>query len=207
MRFMYHISLNIHPIIPLQIIECRRVLKWTYAYGYYLPDHDKKQFFEYLQGKESSSVDRLEKLVVSVSHWNLKFSLDDLIRGGWVRFGEAPQMRREGTGGVSECWRPFRWLQSFPDKVNWFDQVIVFPFQTDHDRLYVDLRWVLFRSVVASVVRYCHWFGWTSWDVEQPLWMLTAMTCILYKQHNENLLWESGESSGEWSCWCGFARG
>ncbi|MCH81848.1 putative E3 ubiquitin-protein ligase ARI8-like, partial [Trifolium medium] len=22
----------------LQIVECRRVLKWTYAYGYYLPD-------------------------------------------------------------------------------------------------------------------------------------------------------------------------
>jgi ariadne-1 len=36
----------------LQIVECRRVLKWTYAYGYYLPDneHAKRQFFEYLQG-------------------------------------------------------------------------------------------------------------------------------------------------------------
>ena len=36
----------------LQIVECRRVLKWTYAYGYYLPEpeHAKKQFFEYLQG-------------------------------------------------------------------------------------------------------------------------------------------------------------
>ncbi|XP_057779098.1 probable E3 ubiquitin-protein ligase ARI8 isoform X2 [Salvia miltiorrhiza] len=34
-----------------QIVECRRVLKWTYAYGYYLPEaeHTKKQFFEYLQ--------------------------------------------------------------------------------------------------------------------------------------------------------------
>ncbi|KAI3834650.1 hypothetical protein MKX03_005990 [Papaver bracteatum] len=31
-----------------QIIECRRVLKWTYAYGYYLPEHElvKTQFFE-----------------------------------------------------------------------------------------------------------------------------------------------------------------
>ncbi|CAL2228914.1 unnamed protein product [Prunus armeniaca] len=30
-----------------QIVECRRVLKWTYAYGYYLPEHEhaKKQFF------------------------------------------------------------------------------------------------------------------------------------------------------------------
>ncbi|KAF5197747.1 Ibr domain-containing protein, partial [Thalictrum thalictroides] len=26
----------------LQIIECRRVLKWTYAYGYYLPEHEAK---------------------------------------------------------------------------------------------------------------------------------------------------------------------
>lgn len=36
----------------LQIVECRRVLKWTYAYGYYLPEHEhaKRQFFEYLQG-------------------------------------------------------------------------------------------------------------------------------------------------------------
>lgn len=37
----------------IQIVECRRVLKWTYAYGYYLPDDDvaKKNFFEYSQGK------------------------------------------------------------------------------------------------------------------------------------------------------------
>lgn len=36
----------------LQIVECRRVLKWTYAYGFYLPEHEhaKRQFFEYLQG-------------------------------------------------------------------------------------------------------------------------------------------------------------
>ncbi|XP_010473914.1 PREDICTED: probable E3 ubiquitin-protein ligase ARI10 [Camelina sativa] len=37
-----------------QIIECRRVLKWTYAFGYYLPNHEigKKKLFEYLQGLE-----------------------------------------------------------------------------------------------------------------------------------------------------------
>ncbi|KAJ6909903.1 E3 ubiquitin-protein ligase ARI8 isoform X2 [Populus alba x Populus x berolinensis] len=37
----------------LQIVECRRVLKWTYAYGYYLPEHEhaKRLFFEYLQGR------------------------------------------------------------------------------------------------------------------------------------------------------------
>uniref|UniRef100_A0A1J3JI90 RBR-type E3 ubiquitin transferase n=2 Tax=Noccaea caerulescens TaxID=107243 RepID=A0A1J3JI90_NOCCA len=47
----------------LQIIECRRVLKWTYAYGYYLPDHDKRQFFEYLQGEAESGLERLHKCV------------------------------------------------------------------------------------------------------------------------------------------------
>ncbi|KFK36711.1 hypothetical protein AALP_AA4G159700 [Arabis alpina] len=45
----------------LQIIECRRVLKWTYPYGYYLGDHDKKVFFEYLQGEAESGLERLHK--------------------------------------------------------------------------------------------------------------------------------------------------
>ncbi|KAJ4974464.1 hypothetical protein NE237_007638 [Protea cynaroides] len=45
----------------LQIIECRRVLKWTYAYGYYLPEDEaaKKQFFEYLQGQAEWGLERL----------------------------------------------------------------------------------------------------------------------------------------------------
>ncbi|KAF5178135.1 E3 ubiquitin-protein ligase arih1 [Thalictrum thalictroides] len=44
-----------------QIIECRRVLKWTYAYGYYLPEHEhtKRHFFEYLQGEAESGLERL----------------------------------------------------------------------------------------------------------------------------------------------------
>ncbi|KAL2512459.1 putative E3 ubiquitin-protein ligase ARI7 [Abeliophyllum distichum] len=47
----------------LQIVECRRVLKWTYAYGYYLPEHEhaKKQFFEYLQGEAESGLERLHQ--------------------------------------------------------------------------------------------------------------------------------------------------
>ncbi|XP_004302175.1 PREDICTED: probable E3 ubiquitin-protein ligase ARI8 [Fragaria vesca subsp. vesca] len=47
----------------LQIVECRRVLKWTYAYGYYLPDHEhaKRQFFEYLQGEAESGLERLHQ--------------------------------------------------------------------------------------------------------------------------------------------------
>ncbi|CAN0872837.1 Probable E3 ubiquitin-protein ligase ARI7 [Linum grandiflorum] len=44
-----------------QIVECRRVLKWTYAYGYYLPTKEtaKKHFFEHLQGQAESCLDKL----------------------------------------------------------------------------------------------------------------------------------------------------
>ncbi|XP_039062268.1 probable E3 ubiquitin-protein ligase ARI7 [Hibiscus syriacus] len=47
----------------LQIVECRRVLKWTYAYGYYLPQHEhtKIQFFEYLQGEAEAGLERLHR--------------------------------------------------------------------------------------------------------------------------------------------------
>ncbi|KAL1210197.1 putative E3 ubiquitin-protein ligase ARI11 [Cardamine amara subsp. amara] len=49
----------------LQIIECRRVLKWTYAYGYCLPDNEeaKRNFFEYLQGEAESVLERLHYCV------------------------------------------------------------------------------------------------------------------------------------------------
>ncbi|KAK8580939.1 hypothetical protein V6N13_143994 [Hibiscus sabdariffa] len=44
-----------------QIIECRRVLAWTYAYGFYLPDEcqAKQNLFEYLQGQAESGLERL----------------------------------------------------------------------------------------------------------------------------------------------------
>ncbi|XP_062196698.1 probable E3 ubiquitin-protein ligase ARI8 isoform X2 [Phragmites australis] len=44
-----------------QIIECRRVLKWTYSYGYYLEDKVKSEFFEYLQGEAESGLERLHQ--------------------------------------------------------------------------------------------------------------------------------------------------
>ncbi|EXB68665.1 putative E3 ubiquitin-protein ligase ARI7 [Morus notabilis] len=46
-----------------RIVECRRVLKWTYAYGFYLPEHEhaKRQFFEYLQGEAESGLERLHQ--------------------------------------------------------------------------------------------------------------------------------------------------
>ncbi|KAK6145784.1 hypothetical protein DH2020_019653 [Rehmannia glutinosa] len=46
-----------------QIVECRRVLKWTYAYGYYLPEQEatKKKVFEYLQGEAEAGLERLHQ--------------------------------------------------------------------------------------------------------------------------------------------------
>ncbi|XP_027171774.1 probable E3 ubiquitin-protein ligase ARI8 [Coffea eugenioides] len=46
-----------------QIVECRRVLKWTYAYGYYLPEdqHKKKGLFEYIQGEAEAALERLHQ--------------------------------------------------------------------------------------------------------------------------------------------------
>lgn len=46
-----------------QIIECRRVLKWTYAYGYYLPEQEnaKRQLFEYSQGEAEAALERLHQ--------------------------------------------------------------------------------------------------------------------------------------------------
>lgn len=47
----------------IQIIECRRVLKMTYAYGYYVPEDEvaKKQLFEYLQGEAEAGLERLHR--------------------------------------------------------------------------------------------------------------------------------------------------
>ncbi|XP_027355496.1 probable E3 ubiquitin-protein ligase ARI7 [Abrus precatorius] len=44
-----------------QVIECRRALKWSYAYGYYLPEGEeaKKEFFEYTQGEAEAALERL----------------------------------------------------------------------------------------------------------------------------------------------------
>lgn len=41
-----------------QIVECRRVLGWSYAYGYYI-EVGKKTFFEFLQGEAEAALERL----------------------------------------------------------------------------------------------------------------------------------------------------
>ncbi|GLT92181.1 hypothetical protein SLE2022_100320 [Rubroshorea leprosula] len=55
------ISLNFLTDAWKQIVECRRILKWTYAYGYYLPEEEKtkKRLFEHLQGQAESELERL----------------------------------------------------------------------------------------------------------------------------------------------------
>jgi len=48
-----------------QIAECRRVLKWTYGYGFYNMEDDgmKKKFFEYIQADAEVGLERLTKAV------------------------------------------------------------------------------------------------------------------------------------------------
>jgi hypothetical protein len=75
-------------MLCMQIVECRRVLKWTYAYGYYLPDHEhaKRQFFEYLQGMSfSTSLNQTLYLDLLCSIWNL-FLMQVRLSLGWSDF-------------------------------------------------------------------------------------------------------------------------
>ncbi|KAL8132918.1 hypothetical protein AgCh_008412 [Apium graveolens] len=46
-----------------QIIECRRTLKWSYAYGYFIPEDEraKTRLFEYLQGEAEAGLERLHQ--------------------------------------------------------------------------------------------------------------------------------------------------
>ncbi|KAL6211781.1 hypothetical protein ACLB2K_017004 [Fragaria x ananassa] len=50
-----------------KIIDCRQVLRWTYAYGYYLPEDAaaKKHLFECLQGYAEFSLERLHNCAES----------------------------------------------------------------------------------------------------------------------------------------------
>lgn len=44
------------------VIECRRVLKWTYVYGYYLPKGNQKDLFEFLQDDLERNTEHLSEL-------------------------------------------------------------------------------------------------------------------------------------------------
>ncbi|PWA38893.1 IBR domain-containing protein [Artemisia annua] len=54
----------------MQIVECRRVLKWTYAYGYYIPELElaKRNLFEYLQGDAEANLERLHQCAEKELH-------------------------------------------------------------------------------------------------------------------------------------------
>jgi len=45
------------------LMEARRMLKFTYVYGFYLPDHVNRDIFEYLQADLEASVERLSGLL------------------------------------------------------------------------------------------------------------------------------------------------
>ncbi|KAG8644117.1 hypothetical protein MANES_11G099900v8 [Manihot esculenta] len=49
----------------LQIVECRRVLMWSYVYGYYLSENEETKknihLFEYLQGQAEIGLERLHR--------------------------------------------------------------------------------------------------------------------------------------------------
>ncbi|OAY37414.1 hypothetical protein MANES_11G099800v8 [Manihot esculenta] len=49
----------------LQIVECRRVLRWSYVYGYYLSEKEETKknihLFEYLQGQAEIGLERLHR--------------------------------------------------------------------------------------------------------------------------------------------------
>ena len=47
----------------LGLMEARNMLKWTYVYGYFLPDHVNRDLFEYLQADLESATERLSGLL------------------------------------------------------------------------------------------------------------------------------------------------
>lgn len=44
-------------------MECRPMLKFTYVYGYYLPETTNRDIFEYLQADLEAGVERLSQLL------------------------------------------------------------------------------------------------------------------------------------------------
>ena len=46
-----------------EVIRCRKILKWTYCYGYYLEPGKEKNLFEYLQEHLEKNCDHLHELI------------------------------------------------------------------------------------------------------------------------------------------------
>jgi ariadne-1 len=60
------------------LLECRRVLKHTYIYGYYMEDGSEKRLFEHLQEQLERSTEHLQELTET--------SLEKMDRGEVVNF-------------------------------------------------------------------------------------------------------------------------
>lgn len=113
-----------YPFITLlcfQIVECRRVLKWTYAYGYYLPEYEqgKRVFFEYLQGMLFPQA--WSKIIWSFCFLPITYSL---CRWGRVRVGTPSSMCRKGATSLPQCRGPIKRLQWVPHQTCWTYQVL-----------------------------------------------------------------------------------
>ncbi|KAK7251257.1 hypothetical protein RIF29_34294 [Crotalaria pallida] len=54
----------------LQVVESRRLLKWAYVYGYYLPENEKAkiEFFEYTQGEAEAVLERFHHYLETKVH-------------------------------------------------------------------------------------------------------------------------------------------
>ncbi|CAI9295402.1 unnamed protein product [Lactuca saligna] len=73
----------------LQVVECRRVLKCTYVYGYYL-EVAKRQLFEYVQGEAEVGLERLHQYAEKEFHTFLEaadVSRDDFDNFRWKLVG------------------------------------------------------------------------------------------------------------------------
>nr|XP_027122293.1 probable E3 ubiquitin-protein ligase ARI8 [Coffea arabica] len=62
-----------------QIVECRRILKWAYVYGYYIPDDDqwKMNFFEYVLDQAEATLKKLHQCAQTELQIYLKVPLED----------------------------------------------------------------------------------------------------------------------------------
>ncbi|KAI3943172.1 hypothetical protein MKW92_015931 [Papaver armeniacum] len=82
-----------------KIIECRRVLKWSYAFGYYLPEHEhgKIQLFEYLQGEAESGLENLHRFVEEKLQVFLGLDFDAPLEN-FKKFREALEKKTTVTG-------------------------------------------------------------------------------------------------------------
>lgn len=104
----------------VQVVECRRVLKWTYAYGFYLPNEDqaKRHFFEYLQGTSITATPGPGKVPPSLLACPCQGGVDRYPSRCWPAPGKGglvplSLLACSWEGRVSLCWqgkltRPWR---------------------------------------------------------------------------------------------------